>query len=307
MAKTANRLLEGVKRRITLPSNEVLINDTDILALADDVIKIELVPLLMSLRQNYFVVRSDTLTVSGTSDYDVPYRSIGRTLRDLKLRDSGGICRDLALIASEDEHLFPVGVSPHSFYFRGDKIVLVPTPQSTGLTLDVWWDMPPSELVKLDQVGTVTAFSDPTVTVSLVPSTLATGVTCDFVQAKSGNCILGMDKAITNVAGTTLTFTAGDLPSTLVVGDYVCVAQKAPVIMLPDECYPYLETLTAKRVLMAIGDFEGQAALEKGESQELKMIKIMLEPRVVGESTKIINRRSLLRGVRSRYRRGLIY
>lgn len=307
MAKTADRLLEGVKRRVTLPSNEVLINDEDILALADDVIKIELVPLLMSLRQDYFVVRSNTLTVSGTSDYDIPYRAIGRTLRDLKLRDSGGLVRDLALLALEDEHLFPVGVSPHSFYFRGDKIVLVPTPQSSGLILDIWWDMPPSELVKLDQVGVVTGVADPSVTVTTAPSTLMPGVACDFVQAKSGNSVLAFDKTITNVAGTTVTFTVGDVPTSLAVGDYVCMAQKAPVIMLPDECYPYIETLTAKRVLMSIGDFEGQTALEKGEGQELKMIKIMLEPRIMGESVKIINRRSLLRGVRSRYRRGLIY
>lgn len=307
MAKTADRLLTGVKRRITLPSNEVLIDDSDILQLADDVIKIELVPLLLSLRQDYFVYRSSVTTVANQSVYDIPYRAIGRTLRDLKLRDTGGVVRDLSLLALEDEHLFPVGVTPHSFYFRGDKIVLVPTPTGGGFTLDIWWDMPPSELVTLSDVGVVTNVAATSVTVTNAPDTLVPGAVVDFVQARSGNCILYYDKTITGVAGDTISFASGDIPEELIAGDYVCLAQKSPVIMLPDECYPYLETLTAKRVLMSIGDFEGQSALEKGEAQELKMIKLMLEPRIVGESTKIINRRSLLRGVRSRYRRGLIY
>lgn len=305
MAKTADRLLEGVKRRCVIPANQALLSDTDILAVADDIIASRMVPMMLSIRQDFFVITVLGDVVDGTSEYDIPYRSIGRTLRDLKLYD-GSSYRDLSLLALEDEQYYLLGGIPYAFYFKGDKVVLVPEPNTGSLQLQYWYDLAPSSLVTLDQAAVVVSSTTTTVTISAAISGIVTGSSVDFIQAKSGNSMLAMDKTIQNASGTTYTFTSGDIPTSLVAGDYISIAQTSPVIMLPNECYPLLETLTAKRVLNLLGDFEGAGRLEKDESDEMKMVESLLAPRIQGENTIIINRRGLLRGYRMRFARRMV-
>lgn len=307
MAKTVDRLLSGIKRRAIVPSSQPLLDDDDILEMSDDVVEEEIVPLIMSVRQDFFVAIESTDIVADQSAYDIPYRAIGRTLRDLKLYD-GTNYRDMTLVALEDEHTFSSGQTPHSFYFRGDKVVIVPEPAS-ALTdgLQFWYNLAPSRHVVVADAATVVSSTTTTVTVDAVPDTITTGTDVDFIVGKSGNSIRAMDKAVTNATATVLTFASGDIPTDLVAGDYVSVAQTTPVVQLPNEVANLLETLTAKRILNALGDFEGAAALDKEADKATKAVKVMLEPRIVGENTVIINRRGLLRGSRHRHRKGLVY
>ena len=307
MAKTADRLLEGLKRRGIVPSSQPLFTDTDFLAVADDVIQESLVPLLIAIRQDFFVTTTSVTTTAARAEYDIPYRAIGRTLRDLKRVDSGGTTKDMALIALEDEHLFQSSATTHSFYFKGDKIVVVPPPTTSTMTLQMWWECPPSRLVTEDQAGVVASSTATTVTLASVPSTITSGTKVDFVQGKSGNSLLAMDKTVVSVAGTTLTLASGDIPTSLASGDYVSAAETSPVIMLPNECYPLLESLTAKRILVALGDIDGGKILDDAIAAGEKNLKMLLEPRVKGEATIIINRKGLLRSARLPYRRGIVY
>ena len=305
MSKTADRLLEGIKRRVIAPASQPLLDDDDFLALADDVIEQLIVPLLLSVRQDYLATSETQTITNGTGTYDIPYRAIGRALRDLKISD-GSTTRDLVLVPSEDAHLYESSTTVSGFYLKGDKIVLVSTPAADGLSLETWYNLAPSRLVTTDQAAVVTGSTATTVTVSSLPSVITTGTVIDFVQAKSGNSILAMDKTVTDATGVTLTFATGDIPSDLVVGDYVSVYQTTPVIPIPNEAYPLLETATAKRCLHALGDFEAASPLENDETQEMTRLRMLLEPRVQGENTIVMNRASLLRG-RGRYRRGFSF
>lgn len=308
MAKTADRLLDGVKRRAIVPSSQPLFNDTDLLALADDVTEELMVPLLKAAREEFFVTTSTITVVTGQRVYDIPYRAVGRGLREIKLSD-GSYVRNLPKIALEDEQMYSNAgqTTPMGFYFRGDKLVLIPTPNNASMSIEVWYELAPSKLVKVDQAAVVTAITATTVTVSVAPDTITTGTVVDFVQARSGNSTLAMDKTVTNVTGTTYTFAVDDIPTTLAVGDYVSVAETSPVIQLPNECYPLLETATTRRAMAALGDFEGASVLQRDEDEEAKRLKSLIEPRVEGEGTIIINRRGLLRGTRSLQRRGFVW
>lgn len=305
MSKTADRLLDGIKRRVVIPSSQPLLEDTDMLEVADDVIEQIIVPLLLSVRQDFLVTTPyEQATVANQAAYDIPYRAIGRGLRDVKLEDANGAVRDLSMIAAEDAHLWTTG-SPIGFYFRGDKLVLVPAPTSTDLTLVMTYNLAPSRLVTLDQAAVVTGSTSTTVSVSAIPSVITTGTVVDFVEAKSGNSILAMDKTVANATGNTLTFAADAVPTSLAVGDYVSVYQTTPVLPIPNEAYPLLETAAARRILNMIGDFEGAKALAEEESDAEKRLKMLIEPRIQGESKKIINRNGLLKGRRMSWRRGI--
>ena len=302
MAKTADRLLSGVKRRVIIPSSQALMSDADLLALADDVIASFMVPMLKSTRGDFFVTSTATDLVASQAAYDIPYRAAGRTIRDLKLVDSAGSTSDMNLYQIEDVHMFTGTGSPSGFYFKGDKIIVVPAPSDGTSDLEIWYELMPSELVVLSSSSVVSSATTTVVTVDQVPSSIDAGSTVDFIQGRSGNSILAMDKTVVSVTPTTITFASGDIPTGLGSGDYLAASQKSPVVMLPDSAYPLLETMTAIRVLNSIGDFEGADRLKSDVKDEKEMLLKLLEPRVTGENTKIVNHNGLLRGRRGAYR-----
>jgi hypothetical protein len=299
MTVTADRFLEGLKRRVTVPANDELLNDTGLLAIGDDVMREELVPLLLSVNENHFVTEPYTQAMVADQDaYDIPYRSVARGLRDLKLVNASDPSQvsDMQQVTLEEEHLFPRAGLPASFYFRGDQIVVVPVPIDTSYSLKIWYNLKPGSLCQVTSAARVTAVGATTVTCSSLPTTMLAGVTVDFIKATSGCRTLALSKAITNATATDLTFAAGDVPTGLAVGDYVSLAETSPVVQIPDEAYPYFETLCASRVCDAIGDLEVQQALEaKAQRQKESLLKI-LAPRIEGAAKKIVNRNGLLRG-----------
>lgn len=304
MAITAQNIIDGVKRRVTFPSSQVLIQDSDILAFANEIIQSEMIPILESLNQDFFVERTTFPIVGGVTEYPIPYRAIGRSLRELKILDSNNYYRNCALISIENAYLYQQFVQVTGFYFRSDKIHLVPdVPANTqpGLFLVVWYRLPPSKLVQEQFVSQITSIVSPSFMGPLFTDVFVTypeniTTTVDFVQAVSGNSIYGMDVPVIAKTGSRLTFNVADIPVDLAPNDYVCPPQTSTVVnFLPNECYPLIVSLTAKRCLKADGDFDGVKMLEDDITEERKNIKLILEPRIEGESTIILNPFSIAR------------
>lgn len=300
MAITADYLLTGVKRRIVMPASQVTFTDTDILAFGDNIISSRIVPMIESVNQEFFVTIHEEDLVAGQSEYKIPYRAVGRALRELKLKDTNENIRNIALVSIEDAQTFYMSTLTTKFYFKGDKIRLVPDVPSSispDQSLQIWYRLAPSRLVQLSEAAQVASISNDTVTVTDVPSGFSTGMLIDFVQGKSGNSIYSIDQEVTNISGTDITFGTDVVPDDLEEGDYVCVAQTSPVInFVPNECYSLVESLTARRVLVSAGDFEGAKMLDDDIREEEKNLKMILEPRITGEPTVIINRWGLVRG-----------
>lgn len=298
MTVTSDRFLQGLKRRITIPANQPLMTDQAFLDLASDVIRDRMVPLFLSTNQNYFVTFQDLPMVQGRKKYPIHYRAIGRALRDLKLKYSLDNIRmvDMRLIALEDEHLFINQTLPTGFYFSGDSIMVVPEPNANTYILRQFFNLQPNRMVTMDQASRVTAISGAVVTVDALPTTFQANVLVDFIQGIAGCGTINFDVPIAGASGNQITFSSVDLVLDLSPGDYIALAQESPVMQLPDEAQQLLETATADRVLYAIGDYEGSAALQKdAKLQEVNLLKI-IQPRIEGEQTKIINRNGLLRG-----------
>jgi hypothetical protein len=308
MAVTADRILKGVKRRAVVATNQVLLDDDDILEIIDDNIKSHVVPLIDSVNGEFFVTSTTESIVAGQDNYTIPYRAIGRTLRDLKIIDSSNAVRNCPYVEPEDIHLFLDTALNFGHYFKGDEIYLIPEVPDTysgSESLQIWYKLRPSTLTKLTNAAKVSSVSSPTVEVESAGS-VTTGAVIDFVKGKSGNTILGMDKTCTNVSGTTLTFASADIPSGLAVGDYISLAGSAPVItMVPDEVSPWLERLAAQEVLATIGDDVGAGNLAQGVAIERQNLLSLLEPRNEGEPKVIINRYGLARGSKFKQRRWL--
>ncbi len=309
MAITADRLLTGIKRRILVPTSQATFTETDLLAFADDIISSRIVPMIESTNQEFFVTTVETPLVAGQSEYSIPYRAVGRALREIKIKDDNNNIRNISLIAIEDAFVYDASTLTIGFFFKGDKIRLlpdVPTSISVSQSLQIWYRLPPSRLVQSSEACQVVGVNGDTVTVANVPTTIITGSVIDFIQGKSGNSLYSIDQTITNISGTDITFGTDVVPDDLTVGDYISLAQTSPVInFVPNECYSLIESLTARRVLVSAGDFDGAKMLDDDISTEEKNVKMLLEPRIDGEPTIIINRWGLVRGNKFAQRRWL--
>jgi len=303
---TADALIAGLKNRGIVPSSQVLFDDSDFLTFADRVISGQMVPLMISVRQDYFVTKVNQTLTSGTSEYAIPARAIGRAIRDLKLVQSSQTVYDLYKIDLEDEHYYYNTASPACFYMNQDYIVLRPTPSNSTDILQIWYEIAPSSLVKLDECGVVQTIASNSLTLTTTPpAELATGVYVDVIRHRPGHSITHMDLLITGITGNQLNFATDSITTALVTaGDYVSVAGTTPVIQLPEECYSLIETLTAARFLQSNGDNDAARMLEDKAKEEMIQLKLILEPRSRGEPTVIVNRNGLLRGDKGRYRRG---
>lgn len=288
-----------------IPASQTAFDDDKMLLVADQIVKRKLVPLIMSLRQDYFVYSEEEATVEDQAAYDIPYRAVGRIVRDLKLIDSSDNTRDMTLLPLERAHEYTSSSTTHSFYFKGDQVVLVPAPTSADYSIEWWYLLQPSKFVKEEDCAEVTSTTLTVVTVPLVPSTITAGVVVDFIRGTAGGRILAMDKTVQSVTSSTITFTSGDIPTDLAEGDWISVKQTTPVAMLPDEAQPLLALMTTQRILRSIGDMEGATSLNEDIKDAEKELKMLLEPRVQGEPTPVFQRYGLLRGRQFLGRRGL--
>lgn len=298
MTMTVDEFVQGVKRLATTPANQVLLNPQAILNIADRNLNDTVLPDIDAVNQEFFVTRTTTPIVSGTSEYAIPTRALGRKLREIKIIDPSGGRYDFPMVSIEREHLYRSSGIPFGFYFYGDRVKLVPEPSTSDYQIEFWWFLPPGIPVFVSSCARVVSFAGDDVTVANLPSNITVGSSIDFVEGVPGNSYLSIGKEILTVLGNTLTFAAGDVPTGLRTGDYICPEGYSSIVQLPRIGAYYWQTLTAKEILFSVGDFDGFEKLAKIAENQLKNLQKMLEPRIEGEPQVIINDRGLLRGGR---------
>jgi len=309
MAKTGNQIISQVQLTITMPNNQELLTDDRILAFANEEIAATIVPMITSLNQEYFVALEEEDTVDGEPFYDIPYRAVGRILRDLKVRNpstggNGANVWSCTQIYLEDASNAEWTAQNFAYHFQGDRIRLFPIPQNNTFTLLKYYFLRPNQVVKLGDSGTITGISGNIVDVAVVPSNLVNGAKVDFIKGLQGNRTIAMDQTITNVSGTQITI--ADVPTDLAVGDYVSLAETSPVMQIPDDFFNLLVYLTASRCLDAIGDLEQKKVIDESIPSKRRAMEMLIAPRNQGEKIKIVNRSGLLRGNRNAFYRGVL-
>lgn len=297
MTVTSDEFLAAVKRLVTVPAQQELLSDEDILALGTDVMRDAITPMILSVDEDYFVTKGASIPIlPGVISYPIPSRSVARKLREIKILDKNGFITDFPKVNIARAHMYQNSTSPFGFYFLGDRIELVGKPTESGYSLLLYWPIQPGKLTKVSSAGRIVGISGDAVSFDTLPEGFTVSDRYDFIDGYSGNWFKGILAPVTDVSGSTLTFETGSVPSDLSVGDFVSLTGTSPVLQIPDEGAPLLQTLTAYDVLGAISDFQGQDKLMgKIERQKEAFLKLMA-PRIDGEPTIIINDRGLLRG-----------
>lgn len=301
MAISTTLILDAIKRGVTMPSTQVRFSDADLLKFADEETEALLLPILTSIRQEFLVKSKTQACTASQADYKIPYRAVGRTLRDVKLTRTSDttFVKTLAYISPEDASVYTTSMTgePYGFTVEGDYLKLVPVPLSTDYSIVFYYLLKPSYLVPTTSAGQITAINTTTgdVSIGTAVSGFTTGATMDLVDGKSGCAVKAEDIINTNVASTTVTFTASDLPSTLAVGDWVALSNQTPVMQMPDEFHQSLVQAVICRVLEALGDTDMLSIAADRLEKKLVVAQQLLAPRVESEVPVVLDRFGLLR------------
>jgi len=301
VARTTDELLESIKISGVVPANQQLLTDLRILSLCNEEVESKIVPKIQALNQDYFVTAETVPLVAYQSVVNIPTRAIGRTLRDIKVIDRGGITRNLKLIQLENAELYRYDAEPGSFYFQGDKVILNPAaPYGVTASLVLYYLQRPGRLVPTSFCSRITGVATDnetftTFTVDQVPAGFTSNAVCDFIEGNSGNSTLDKDKAITDISGAQITF--GVVDPLVKIGDYIAPQYCSPVLQFPEDAFSYLVCLAGVRCLRALGDVEGAESLGKEIKEKREDFETLLAPRISGETIKIVNPNGLLRGM----------
>jgi hypothetical protein len=272
------RLVDQIKVKGCLADGSY--SDQEILDLAYDAMLSELVPLIVLRREEYYVRTEDFQIVAGKAAYDIPYRAIGGTLREVKLINDNN--------SFHIERIDPKKIDrthtgqPYRFYVQGNNIILHPEPTDATFTLRLSYFLRPSRFVPSAECGQITAINGQIVTATL-PDTWSVDSVFDLVKGKPGYDILDKDLTISAIDTglSTLTF-SGTLPSDLAVGDWVCLAEETCFPFLPPEGHIALIQCATTAALEALGDPAQQLSAQKAELQK-KVFESLISVRIQGQ------------------------
>lgn len=302
----SDSLIASVKRRASIPDAQSMITNNEILEFANEEMALNLVPLIYSKHQDYYLVRETIPLVSGQIRYEIPYRAIGNKLREVAYQGTGSELREMHRMTIDDltsqGYSADSSNSPSRFYIEGEEIVLNTQESSFTATgsLVVFYSLRPNVLVESANIATITGIDTATGVITFSgtpPTTFEANTEIDFIAKKSPNKIIKFDINVISVdaAAFNITVAASDIPSKLSVGDIAAIAGETNLVNSPTDLHPLLAQMVAARVLESLGDSAGLGAADKKLKKMEKNADLLLANRVTGSPVKAINRNGGLR------------
>ncbi|WP_448191257.1 hypothetical protein [Azospirillum sp. sgz301742] len=302
MTYTTTDFVASITSRGLFPKSQQTFSDGDILRFANEELINDVIPLIVKFNEEYFTREIAIPFEEGKVRYRIPPRAMGQKLRDVYWTDSEGNPQPLSKVNREEAYTFPTEASrPLGYYLEGNDIRLVPyrlaRPQGS---LVVVINMRPSRLVPANRARKVVAVTDSTITINGVPAHFLTGQRIDVVSQYDGGEVKQFDLQIAGITAQTLVFNACSITD-VEVGDWIVLADETPVLQTPAELYPYLLELTSIRILQALGNAQAVQTKMAALPTMRSSLANVIENRVQGDPTKIVNRNNLLRiGTRRR-------
>lgn len=279
MALNSTKLLEQITLKGSLPQGRF--TDAELLDIAYNVLISEIQPLIVNLKEEYYLERKRYSITANQSSYLIPDRALGQKLREVKII-CGNSVLDLPQMSLEDESTTQTG-NPRAFYLENSYVKLYPTPSQTANSLEMNYFLRCSKPVTASEVGIITAYDLNTgVITASCPSTWTTSDTFDLTSKSNSGRNLARDLTASSVSTTQITLAVNDIPDDLTTGDYISLSKESFIIPVLDEAISLLVMLTVVECLQALGSInEMQLAQTKADSLRNQLI-LLLKSRVIG-------------------------
>lgn len=294
---TTTTFLSRVKAAALVPTHQITYTDADILDLANEEMDNLIIPKIISLREDFFVTRTDVDVLTGVDTLEIPERAVGRTIREIKLLQTTST-RPYSLYRESITNDFAFSTEaglPKYHYFQGDQIKISPVPDQDYGVYQLFWEIRPSRLVTTTDVGIITSVSSTSVTVQQnLNSAITTNAIVDLVKATAGYSPVYIDKVIGSIStglgpkvATITGFSVSDPITGIVAGDRLTLAFESDVIQMPDEAVACLVQATALRIVNNLATADQVSYIEKLLARNLDSLNRSLAPRNEAASFKI--------------------
>jgi hypothetical protein len=275
-----------------VPTSQLTYTDDDFVKIATETLLDEVVPLVMSTREEYFV---DHVDVSTAADgiIDIPDYCVGSKLRSVcyMVQSSPLVLTNLPRI--DLDVVAGVGFNNYNvlsgFYVQNNSLVLYPNQSvQAGTNIRLYYYKrvlslaKPAAYCQINSIDTVAK----SVVVDVVPAAWAIDTVVNAVSSVQGFKTVNEKMTITAVSSPTIFF---DNVDNLSVGDYLSIQGYSAIPQIPVEAHGYLAQLSAVRVLEGQADAQGlQIASDRAEKLKRDLL-VMISQRVDGSVRKIMN------------------
>lgn len=304
MSMNTEELVELVKLESFAPISEKAFSDSDLISLLNANLFTQMMPDIVSMREDYFLDKKLYTITAGQSEYILPERCIGSTIKYAYVIDSAGNRTRMTRIQIDDLGYYDASVSNSfgMYYIRGDKLVLHPSPQM-GSSLEVWYLKRPNKLIATTSCAKITAQSlaggQITYTVDTdLSASLVVGSKIDIISANAPNQTYSIDQSIVSISSTQIVIASTDMvdaSSSIVssVGDYICPSKSANFPLIPDDLQTVLAQMAVVSVLQSLGD-NNKLQVAQGKLNEMRgSVAKLITNRVEAQPPTIVNRRSI--------------
>lgn len=290
---TTDGLITSVKTKYLIPNSQTTFQDADILLFLDEELRSTIIPLISSVRGDYWLTNYDQ-PVTGAASYTIPVRGAGGILVDVVFVDPNGNEMKLtqlspSQVSSTQPFGYQLPLYSFGYYIQDDQVVLYPSSavQATAYTLRQKFLRRPNNLALMADCAQVTAINGSVVTVNAVPSDWTTSVTFDVIQN------FPQFKSISDGLGITLIsnldITLASIPTGLAVGMWLCPTTMSCIPQIPYEAFSLLVQRGIVRLAESLGDTQGSQVAEKRSESLAQGLVRLIAPRVQQGAKKIVN------------------
>lgn len=289
---TTTQLIANIKRRCTVPTSQLTFTPEDFCELANDALQDEIVPLLMSTREEYFVEFEDIPTPD-TRQFPMPKNTTANKVRTVSYMQQSSPLVLINLPRIDLDVVAGYGFINYNtlagFYLQDDNICLYPdTSVPTGTVIRVYFFRRTLNLATPGTFGRVTDIDTgaKTLTLDNTPFTWVVGDKLNSVSSlpprfKTTNA----EMTIVNISNPTVEV---DTVEGVEIGDYVSYMGYSAIPQVFIEAHAYLAQLTAAKCLESLGDSEGmQVALNRAETMKTGLLTLTSQ-RVDGSVKKVM-------------------
>lgn len=303
------QLVENIKLRCMVPRSQLTFSDENIVQLANDELQTEVVPLVMSTREEYFVEEYD-LASPADGVIDIPAGAVGAKLRSVCYVQQGSPLVLINLPRIDLDVVSGVGFwnwnTLAGFYVQGNSIILYPnTSVPVNTPMRLYFYRRTLVLADVENYGQVISVDSNTNTIQLdsVPSSWQVGSVLNAVSSVPNFKTVNPEIEITAISSPSIIV---DNVADISVGDYISAEGYSAIPQIPVEAHAYLSQLTAVKLLESLGDRPGMEVAQAKAEKLKQNLLTMISQRVDGSVKKVMNASGGLRlgsGV-GWYRRG---
>lgn len=259
--------------------------------LCNDSLRSYLVPLTMSLREEWWVGKTDISSTTDSNGQVVLPDTVAASLRTVAWNNAGIQC-PLTRVEPENSFIYLAmqGQLPVGFELRGYTLTVLP--KTPGIVLKITAMLRPAQMVLPDDAAELVGGAGNVLTLVSVPLAwqAATPTQVDIIAADSPFINIGTF-GVSSLVGNVLTLTSSpSIPNGYVPTrqPWVSDVGTSPFASIPAELYPLLEQDVIVQLFGALGDKRLSGAAQRKKELE-DFAKKAMAPRTQGNARPIVN------------------